>query len=695
MSNDNLNKFLKAEGFLPGQQKPKQQPQQRTTQPAPAKQKFQPKQKTQHAQTAKPAARQAQSSKPNTQQAQSVKPKGHTIQPPNAQQPKKKSFQRKKNATPQGGHTQKQRPNRKGEGPNKPRPSRHRQHKPAVHQTKQVQYPVSKVPADDIRIMPLGGLEQVGQNMMVIEWDNDIIIIDTGIEFPSPEHLGVDVIVPDISYLKKNKKKIRGILYTHGHLDHIGGAQYLVPDLGYPPMYATKLTKELLFSNADNAEIPKKYKISEINEKSHVKLGKFEIEFFHVNHSIPDNVGIVVKTPYGSIVHSSDFKIDPTPSDEKPADLNRIAQIGDKGVAVALVDSTNAMQPGHTVSESVIEKELEKTIRDIPGRIVIATFASNIGRVAKIVQAAEKDGRTVFLSGRSMERNTAIARKLKYLKCKDGTLKRMSKLAEELPSSKVLILSTGTQGEELAALTRMAAKTHKAIKLTPADTVIFSSSAIPGNEMAIVSVFNNLADLGVTMLDNKQLDSHVSGHGHAEECKKFTALLRPRYFAPIHGELYMRYGHRDMVVRDLNIHKKNTFVMKNGRGMILNKNGARLMTDKEILPSRPVLIELGEEIGETILADRTRMADSGTIFVSINQFKGKVKNVEVRARGFRYMNMELEIFKILKREMKASFEKNYSPRKSKKDLEEMLSKSGTRIFYQKFKKEPLVEVVIG
>jgi len=268
-------------------------------------------------------------------------------------------------------------------------------------------------------------------------------------------------------------------------------------------------------------------------------------------------------------------------------------------------------------------------------------------------------------------------------------------LAGELPASKVLILSTGTQGEELAALTRMAAKTHKAIKLSPADTVIFSSSAIPGNEMAIVSVLNNLADLGVTMLDNKQLDSHVSGHGYAEECKQFTSLLRPKFFAPIHGELFMRYGHRDMVVRDLNMHKKNTFVMKNGRGIVLNKDGARLMTDQEALPSRPVLIELGEEIGETILADRTRMADSGTIFVSITQFKGKVKNVEVRARGFRYMNMELEIFKILKREMKACFEKNYGPKKSKKDLEEMLSKSGTRIFYQKFKKEPLVEVVIG
>ncbi len=663
MSNDNLNKFLKDSGLHPNQQT--------KTQPVPAK--TQPQQR--------PAQKQ-----------QSQQRSGE--QTPNKNTRSKDFFRKKKNpqhqqqgGTPSSRRVQSSRPKRTQH--TRPQPQR------PQAQVRKVSLPQAKFSPHDVRIVPLGGLEQVGQNMMMIEWADDILIIDTGIEFPSPEHLGVDVIVPDISYLKKNKKKIRGIVYTHGHLDHIGGAQYLVPDLGFPPMYATKLTKELLIANADNPETPKKYKISEINEKSYIRLGKFEVEFFHVNHSIPDNVGIVVKTPYGSIVHSSDFKIDPDPSDEKPADLNRIARIGDKGVALALVDSTNALQPGHTVSESVIVKELGKTIQDIPGRIVIATFASNIGRVAKIIQAAEKNGRTVFLSGRSMERNIAIARKLKYLQCKDGTLKRMSKLAEDLPSSKVLILSTGTQGEELAALTRMAAKTHRDIKLTPADTVIFSSSAIPGNEMAIVSVLNNLADLGVKMLDNKQLDSHVSGHGHAEECKQFTALLRPRYFAPIHGELFMRYGHRDMVVRDLNMHKKNTFIMKNGKGMVLNKDGARLMTDKESISAHPMLIELGEEIGEFVLADRTRMADSGTIFVSVNQFKGKVKNVEVRARGFRYMNMDHEIFKILKREMKNVFERNYGPKKSKKDLEAMLSKSGTRIFYQKFKKEPLVEVVIA
>ncbi len=690
MSDDKLTKFLTESGLLPGSDKPQQNTQPK---PLPEKTPFRPKPKVQNTQPQRqhphkrPQRNHPQVSTPIVQnahpQTQHTSPTNTPL--PGGQHPKQKTnvrkfFQKKTNRPPR---TQQQ-------------SSRGPQAHPQTSRPQQVPAPqkTQNVSANDIRIIPLGGLEQVGQNMMVIEWGDDIIIIDTGIEFPSPEHLGVDVIVPDISYLKKNKKKIRGIVYTHGHLDHIGGAQYLVPDLGFPPMYATKLTKELLLANADNPETPKKYKISEINEKSYIKLGKFEIEFFHMNHSIPDNVGIVVKTPYGSIVHSSDFKIDPTPSDEKPADLNRIARIGDKGVAVAMVDSTNALQPGHTVSESVIEKELESTIKSIPGRIVIATFASNIGRVAKIIQAAEKDGRTVFLSGRSMERNTAIARKLNYLKCKEGTLKRMSKLAEEIPASKVLILSTGTQGEELAALTRMAAKTHRDIKLTPADTVIFSSSAIPGNEMAIVSVLNNLADLGVTMLDNKQLDSHVSGHGHAEECKQFTSLLRPRYFAPIHGELFMRYGHRDMVVRDLNMHKKNTFIMKNGRGLVLTKDGARLMTEKEALPAIPVMIELGEVIDPGVIDDRTLIADGGIIFINIQHQKGKVQHIEVRARGFRYMNMEHEIFRILKREMKASFERNYSPKKSKKDLEAMLSKSGMRIFWQKFKKEPLVEVVI-
>lgn len=546
----------------------------------------------------------------------------------------------------------------------------------------------------DIRIVPLGGMEQVGQNMMFLEWGDDIVVIDTGFLFPDPEHLGVDILLPNIDYLIKNKKKIRGVIYTHGHLDHIGGTPYLIPELGFPRMFATKLTKELILANTEDAGKRKNYKIMEINPKSKIKLGRFEFEFFHVNHSIPDGVGIVAKTPYGSIVHTSDFKIDHHPSDDQPADLGRIAQIGKHGVAVAMVDSTNALKSGHTLSESVVEAELAKAIEQTTGRMIITTFASSIGRISKVVEAAERCGRTVFISGRSMEKNLGIARKLNYLKCKEKTLQRMSQRAEKMDPNKVLILSTGSQGEPLAALTRMAAGTHREIKLNSQDTILFSSSPIIGNETAIVSVMNNLVEIGVNIIDKNDLNVYVSGHGYAEEVKMMTALLNPKYFAPIHGEIYMRHGHRDLVVNDLDFPKHNTFIMKNGQGIVLNSKGARLMTDKEAIPTGHVLVELGEKINEHILADRTLMAEGGAIFAVLKHSKGKVKSIALRAKGFRHMNMEHEIFKMVEKELTTKFEKNYDAKRTTKALEKMLQTNAQGMLFQKFKKESLVEVLV-
>lgn len=546
----------------------------------------------------------------------------------------------------------------------------------------------------DIRIIPLGGMEQVGENMMFLEWEDDIVVIDTGFNFPSPEHLGIDVLIPDISYLVKNKHKIRGVIYTHGHLDHIGGMPYIIPELDYPHMYATRLTKELILSNSEEHQIKDRLKITEITPRSKIILGKFEFEFFHINHSIPDGVGIVAKTPYGAIVHSSDFKFDYNPSDDQPIDLNRIGQIGRNGVALAMVDSTSANKPGHTLSESVIENTIQKIVREAEGRIVMATFSSNIGRVSKIVEAAEQCGRTVFLSGRSMERNIAIARKLNYLRCKDHTLQRMSPKADKMPPGKVLIISTGSQGEELAALTRMAAETHAQIKLTPKDTVVFSSSPIPGNEMAIVSVLNNLSEIGVKMIDYKQMDIHVSGHGHAEECKLMTSLLNPKYFSPIHGEVYMRYAHRDMIVQDLQIKKENTFIMNNGQGLILNAKGMKLMEKKDCVAGREVLIELGEKVHSQVMEERKLMADAGVVFIIIERSNGLIKNISIKTKGFLFMDMKHEIFELLEKEIKTSFQKNYAPEKTITALEKVLKIAAQKLLLQKFKKEPIIEIIL-
>lgn len=553
-----------------------------------------------------------------------------------------------------------------------------------------------KIKTGEIRVVPLGGMEQVGENMMFLEWEDDIVVIDTGFLFPGPEHLGVDVLIPDISYLVKNKHKIRGVIYTHGHLDHIGGAPYIIPDLGYPPMYATRLTKELLIAQcSEHPGLNQKIKINDITPKSKIKLGKFEFEFFHINHSIPDGVAVVAKTPYGSIVHSSDFKFDYNPSDDQPIDLGRIAQIGKQGVALALVDSTNVTKPGQTISESVIEDTLEKLLKDATGRVILATFASNIGRIGKLIESAEREGRTVFISGRSMERNIGIARKLNYLKCKDNTVQRMNRKANSMDPRKVLILSTGSQGEELAALTRMAAGTHRDIKLSKADTVIFSSSPIPGNEKAIVSVRNNLAEIQCKTVDNKQLDIHVSGHAHAEECKLMTSLLNPKYFAPIHGEFYMRYAHRELAINGLQIKEENTFIMENGRGVVLSQKGARLMSEQEGVSGKEKLVQLGQEVHDSVLQERKFMSGNGILLILIQAEKGRIKKFEIRSKGFLYMDQSHEIFSVLEKEIKELWIRTYDPSRPEKALENPIMMHTEKYFLKKFREEQVVAVVIN
>jgi ribonuclease J len=657
MKTDRLSSWLKNEGFL----------EKKITPSSETKPKFTPK-KTNSVQVSKPVktVSQKQTNSLKTKKTFRVKPKASF-----SKTPKKVNIFSKND-------------------PNFARPTTEKREK--FHPTN---YLKNNKSDGEIRIVPLGGMEQVGENLMFIEWGDDIVVIDTGISFPSAEHLGVDVLIPDISYLIKNKHKIKGVIYTHGHLDHIGGVPHIIPALDYPPLYASRLTKEMILANSEEYKIKDKLKILEINPKSKIKCGKFEFEFFHINHSIPDGLGIVINTPFGKIVHTSDFKFDFNPSDDQPIDLGRIAQIGKQGVALALVDSTNALVPGYAISESVVEKSLEKIFDDTKDRLVFATFASNIGRVSKMIEMAEKRGRTVFISGRSMERNMAISRKLNYLKCKEGTIQRISKKAESMPGSKVCILATGSQGEELAALTRMAAGTNAFVKLRPTDTIAFSSSTIPGNELAIVSVRNNLADLGVKVIDNKNLDIHVSGHAHAEQCKLMTSLLNPKYFSPIHGETFMRYGHRDMIVRELDFKLVNTFVMKNGRGIILSPSGMRLMTEKEALPATDILIELGEKVGEHVLSDRRQLADAGIICINLKLEKGKIKKFDIKSRGFLYMNMKHEIFTLLEKEVRTVFDRNYDPARPESALVLPIQKKAESFLLQKFKKTPVVEIFLS
>jgi ribonuclease J len=545
-----------------------------------------------------------------------------------------------------------------------------------------------------MRVVPLGGMEQVGMNMMLIETDDDIIVIDNGLVFPSPEHMGVDALIPDISYLKKNKHKIRGIIFTHGHYDHIGGCPYILPELGFPPSYATRLAKEIMYDICKEYIDVKNLKVAEINPKSKLKLGIFEIEFFHINHSIPDGVGVVIHTPYGIVTHSSDFKFDYNPSDDQPIDLGRIAEIGSQGVILSMSDSTNALKPGFTLSERIIEDELGEVIKKATGRIVMATFASNIGRISKLIESAEQAGRTVFVSGRSMERNILIARKLNYLKCKDRTLQLMSRKADKMDPSKVFILSTGSQGEELAALTRMAAGLHRDIKLRKEDTVVFSSSPIPGNELAIVSVLNNLAHIGCKVVDNRNYDTHVSGHAQQEECKLLHSLLNPKYFVPIHGEVFMRHAHRDLIVKTFDFRPENTFIMMNGRGLIFSENGVRLMAEKDSLSSGDVFVQVGEKVQDKTIADRKLLASNGIIIAHLKHVKGKLKDVDVHSRGFVYMNARHEIFKQIEKEIRLAWDRNYDPARPDSVMVPVVRSVVEKFMRQKFRKDAVVEVLV-
>jgi ribonuclease J len=425
-----------------------------------------------------------------------------------------------------------------------------------------------------------------------------------------------------------------------------------------------------------------------------LKLGKFEIEFFHINHSVPDGVAIVVKTPYGAIVHSSDFKFDYNPSDDQPIDLARIAQIGKQGVALAMLDSTSVLKEGHTISESVVEETVANEIKQAKGRVIIATFSSNIGRISKIIETAEAEGRTVFLSGRSMERNIGIARKLNYLKCKDKTLQRMSRKANSMDPRKVMILSTGSQGEELAALTRMSAGTHRDIKLVPEDLIIFSSSPIPGNVLAIVSVLNNLAEIGCKKIDHRDSDLHVSGHAHKEECKLMTSLLNPKFIAPIHGEIFMRYGHKKIMEESLQIKPENGFIMKNGQGVVLSQKGVRLMTDKEALAGKETLVQLGEKIHDKIIENRSLMSQNGIIMIIIKADADKISKLEVKAQGFIYRDQNHEIFKMIKKEVEKVWTRNYDPARPESQLANPIKQSVERIFLQRFRQDQLVDITI-
>ena len=490
---------------------------------------------------------------------------------------------------------------------------------------------------EKVYVIPLGGIEEIGKNMTAFQYKDEIIIVDAGLTFPEDEHLGIDVIIPDFSYLESNRDKVKALLLTHGHEDHIGAIPYLYQKLGSEdiPMYGGRLTLELAKAKFEkrDAKLPKE-KI--IKGRSILKISKyFTVEFISVTHSIADCYAICIKTPAATILHTGDFKVDLTPVDGEGFDFGRLAQLGEEGVDLLLSDSTNAQIPGFTPSERTVGESLTDEFSKAQGRIILAAFASHVHRLQQIIYIAEKNGRKIAIDGRSMVKIFEICSNLGYLKIPKGIMIDIDKV-ETLPADKVLILCTGTQGEPLAALSRIANGSHKYISLREGDTVVISATPIPGNEKAAYKNINQLMKRHANVVFERGVGIHVSGHGCQEEQKLMLNLIKPKFFMPVHGEFVMLKKHKELA-EAVGIPSNNIILAENGMKLELTKSNFKAVGK---VPSGVTLIDgfgIGD-IGNAVLKDRQNLADDGIVIISISQYKtGKFsKQIELVTRGFVY-----------------------------------------------------------
>lgn len=541
-----------------------------------------------------------------------------------------------------------------------------------------------------LKVIPLGGMNEIGKNMTVIEYENDIIVVDCGLAFPEDEMLGVDLVIPDITYLEKNKDKVRALVITHGHEDHIGAIPYFLKKINVP-IYGTKLTLGLIKAKLVEHNLEKSTKLECVAPRDTVSIGKFKVEFVKVIHSIADSVALAITTPVGVVFHTGDFKIDYTPIDSIPMDFERIAEIGKKGVLLLMSDSTNVQRPGHTMSERSVGREFDKIFTNCNKRIIVATFASNIHRMQQIINSAVKFNRKVAVVGRSMLNVIQVAGELGYLNAPEGTLIDIDKIGIYNPEQ-LVIITTGSQGEPMSALSRMAMGEHKKVQITADDLIIFSSSPIPGNEKSVGRVMDELEKLGAEIIYNQLADVHVSGHACQEELKLMLSLVKPKYFMPVHGEYRFLKHHGELAV-SVGVKKENIFLNENGRILELTENSANLSTQVQ---SGIVLVDgLGVgDVGNIVLRDRQLLSENGMIIVVIGLDRKTAKVVsgpDIVTRGFVYVRESEDLMEDIKAVAKKELQKcedqgvkEWSQIKS--NVREVLIK----YIYTKTKRQPMV-----
>lgn len=494
---------------------------------------------------------------------------------------------------------------------------------------------------EKLMVIPLGGLGEIGKNMTVIQYGDDIIVIDAGLAFPDDDMFGIDLVIPDMSYLIENRDKVRAVVITHGHEDHIGSLAYLLDEVNVP-VYATKLVCGLIEGKLKENRITN-YQLNEVHHGDEVQIGCMKVGFIHTNHSIPDASALYFKTPVGTIVHTGDFKIDLTPVDGLPMDIHKFADLGRKGVLLLMSDSTNAERAGYTESEITVGQAFQKAFREATGRIILATFASNISRIQQAINTAIQYKRKVTVLGRSMVNNVQIAIDLGYLSVPEGVLIEPDEL-NRYPADQVLILTTGSQGEPMAGLSRMASNNHRNVSIMPGDTVIISATPIPGNETGVGRTIDNLMKLGATVVAGRDKKIHVSGHASQEELKIMLDLIRPKYFIPVHGEYRMLKKHGELAVM-MGVEKDHVLIGDNGQIFeFSNRSGHKAGS---VNAGRVFVDGLGVgDVGNIVIRDRQQLAMEGVVIVVMTLAKGTshaLAGPDIVSRGFVYVRDSEEL----------------------------------------------------